>query len=102
MTITVATVIGNVCLTRSGIHILATLTHLVVVKPDRTPAVKSVHHLSRAETRHQNAVATKPYVEMCPTSNQQKAEFVGPRLTGMHYITHISHRNALHHPRIPV
>jgi hypothetical protein len=49
----------------------------VVLKPDRTPAVQSVHNLSRAETGFQNAVATKPYVKMGRMTNQQKPEFVG-------------------------
>jgi hypothetical protein len=87
MAVTIAAVIRNVCLSRrqkadlesfrSGIHTLATLTHLVVLKPDRTPAVQSVHNLSRAEAGIQNTVATKPYVKMGHMSNQQKAEFIG-------------------------
>jgi hypothetical protein len=61
---------------RSGIHTLATLTYLVSQKPDRTHAVQSVDNLSRTETRIQNAIVTKPYVEMGCISNQRKAEFV--------------------------
>jgi hypothetical protein len=52
------------------------LTHLVAQKPDQTPAVQSVHNLSRIETELQHDVATKPYVEMGRMSNQQKADFV--------------------------
>jgi hypothetical protein len=62
---------------RSCIRILACLTHFGAQKPDRTPAVQSVHNLSRTEIGVQNTVATKPYVKMDHMSNQQKSEFVG-------------------------
>jgi hypothetical protein len=84
---TVVTVIENVCLSRrwkadivffrSCIQTLASLTHLVAQKPDQTPAVQSVHSLSRTKTRLQHAVATKPYVKTDCLSNHQKSEFVG-------------------------
>jgi hypothetical protein len=61
---------------RSCIRTLASLTHFVALKPDRTPAVQSVHNVSRAEPGIQNAATTKPYVKMRHMSNQQKAEFV--------------------------
>jgi hypothetical protein len=46
-------------------------------KLDRTPAVQSVHNVSRTKAGLQNVVTTKPYVEMSHMSNQRKAEFVG-------------------------
>jgi hypothetical protein len=86
MAVTVAMVIENVCLSRhrkadlisfrSCIQTLASLTHFVALKPDRIPAVQSVHNVSRAEAGIQNAVPTKPHVKMSRMSNQQKAEFV--------------------------
>jgi hypothetical protein len=87
MAVTIATVIGNMCLSRhwkadldssiSGTQTLATLTHLVAQKLDGTPAVQTVHNVSRTEAGLQNAVTTKPYVEMSCMNNQQKSEFVG-------------------------
>jgi hypothetical protein len=87
MAVTIATVIKNVCVSRRrkadlessriSIQTLVSLTHLMVQKPDQTPAVQSVHNLSRTETEFQSTVTTKRYVEMCRMSNQQKAEFVG-------------------------
>jgi hypothetical protein len=62
---------------RISIQTLASLTHLVASKPDQTPAVQSVHNLSRIETDLQSTVAIKPYVETSHMSNQQKAEFIG-------------------------
>jgi hypothetical protein len=86
MAVTVATVIKNMCLSRrwkadlisfrSYIRTLASLTHLSAQKTDRTPAVQSVHNVSRTEEGLQNAITTKPYVEMSRMSNQQKAECV--------------------------
>jgi hypothetical protein len=61
---------------RSCIQTLENLTHFMTQKPNRTPAVQSVHNQSRTETGIQNTVVTKPYVEMSPMSNQQKSEFV--------------------------
>jgi hypothetical protein len=79
-------VIKNVCLSwhrkadlessRIGIQILASLTHLVAQKPVQSPAVQSIHNLSRTETELQSTVATKPYVKMSRMSNQLKAEFI--------------------------
>jgi hypothetical protein len=87
MVVTVVTVIGNACLSRhrkadleffrSVIQTLATLTHLVAQKPDQTPAVQSVHNLSRSEAGLQNTIATKPYGKTGHMSNQQKSEFIG-------------------------
>jgi hypothetical protein len=87
MVVTIATVIENVCLNwrrkadlvifRSSIQTLASLTHFVAQKPDQTPAVQSVHNLSRTEAGHQNAVAAKPYVKTGHMSNQEKFEFIG-------------------------
>jgi hypothetical protein len=87
MAITVATVIENMCLSSrwkadvvifgSCILTLASLTHFVAPKPDQTPAVQSVHNLSRIEAGFQNTVAAKPYAEMGRMSNQQKAELIG-------------------------
>jgi hypothetical protein len=87
MAITVATVIENMCLSSrrkadvvifgSCIPTLASLTHFVAQKPDQTPAVQSVHNLSRIEAGFQNTVAAKPYAEMGRMSNQQKAELIG-------------------------
>jgi hypothetical protein len=62
---------------RSRIQTLASLTHFVALKLDQTPAVQSIHNLSRTEAGLQNAIATKPYSETGRISNQQKAEFVG-------------------------
>jgi hypothetical protein len=63
----------NVCLSghrkadliyfRSCIRTLASLTHFVAQKPNRTLAVQSVHNLSRTEIGVQNSVATKSYVK---------------------------------------
>jgi hypothetical protein len=39
-------------------------------KPDQTPAVQSVHNLSRIEAWIQNVVATKLYVETDHMGNQ--------------------------------
>jgi hypothetical protein len=85
--ITVATVIGNLCLSRcrkadsisfrSCIRTLASITHFVAQKPDRTNAIRSVLNVFRTEAELQNAVTTKPYVERGRMSNQQKAEFIG-------------------------
>jgi hypothetical protein len=87
MAITVATVIVNVCLSRrrksdsisfrSCIRTLASLTHLVAQKSDRTIAIQSVHNVSRTKAGLQNAVTTELYIEMSHMSNQRKAEFVG-------------------------
>jgi hypothetical protein len=87
MAITVATVIGNMCLSRSQkaasisfrscIRALASLTHLVAQKPDRTTAIQCVHNVSRTKAGFQNAVTTEPYIKMSRMSNQWKAEFVG-------------------------
>jgi hypothetical protein len=87
MAVTVATVIGNVCLSRSRkddsisfiscIQTLASLTHLVAQKPDRTTAIQSVHNIFRTKAGVQNAVTTEPYIEMSRMRNQWKAEFVG-------------------------
>jgi hypothetical protein len=86
MAVTIATVIRNVCLSRhwkadlksfiSDIQTLATLTHLPAQKPDRTPAIQSVHNVSRTEAELQNAVTTKPYVKMGCISNLRKSDFV--------------------------
>jgi hypothetical protein len=62
---------------RSCIQTLASLTHFVAQKPDQTPAVQSVHNLSRTEAGIQIALASKPYVKTGRVSNQQKAEFGG-------------------------
>jgi hypothetical protein len=80
MAVTVATVIRNVCLCRRQkadlesfkicIQTLVSLTHLVAQKPDQTPAVQSVHNLSRTETEIQSTVVTKPYIETGRMSNQ--------------------------------
>jgi hypothetical protein len=87
MAITIATVIGNMCLSRhrkadsislsSFIWALASLTDLVAQKPDRTTAIQSVHNVSRTKAGVQNAVTTEPYIEMSCISNQRKSEFVG-------------------------
>jgi hypothetical protein len=87
MVITVATVIGNVCLSRRQkadsisfrrcIQTLASFTHLVAQKPDRTTEIQSVHRVSKTKAGHQNAVTTEPYIEMSCMSNQRKAEFIG-------------------------
>jgi hypothetical protein len=84
---TIATFIGNVCLSRhwkvdsisfkSCIRTLASITHLMAQKPDRTTTVQSVHNVSRTKVGHQNAVTTEPYIEMSHMSNQRKAEIVG-------------------------
>jgi hypothetical protein len=76
-------VIENMCLSRcqkpnlvsfrSLIQTLASLTHFVALKPDQTPAVQSIHNLSRTEAGLQNAVETKPYSKTGHMSNQQKA-----------------------------
>jgi hypothetical protein len=62
---------------RIVIQTLASLTYLVVQKPNQMHAVQSVHSLSRTETEIQSTVATKPYVETSCMSSQQKSEFVG-------------------------
>jgi hypothetical protein len=49
---------------RCCIQTLASLTHFRAEKPDQTPAVQSVHNLSRTETGVQNTIVTKPYVEI--------------------------------------
>jgi hypothetical protein len=87
MPITIATVIGNMCLSRcrkddsisfrSCIRALASLTLLVAQKPDRTTSIQSVHNMSRTKAGIQNAVTTEPYIEMSHMSNQRKDEFVG-------------------------
>jgi hypothetical protein len=84
--ITVATVIKNVCLSRCRkadsisyrrcIRTLASFTHFVALKPNRTNAIQSVFSLSRTGAVPQNAVPNKPYAEMSRMSNQQKAEFI--------------------------
>jgi hypothetical protein len=56
---------------------LASLTHLMAQKPDRTNAIRSVLNVFRTRAGHQNALTTEPYAKMSPMSNQQKAEFVG-------------------------
>jgi hypothetical protein len=61
---------------RSYILTLASLTHFVALRPDRTPTVQSIHNMSRTRAGLQSAVTTKPYVEMSHMSNQWKAEFV--------------------------
>jgi hypothetical protein len=86
MAVTVATVIGNMCFSRrqkadlisfrSCIQTLASLTHFVAQKPDRTPTFQSVQNVSRTEAGVHNAVTTKPYVEVSHMSNQQEAEFI--------------------------
>jgi hypothetical protein len=86
MAITIATVIGNICLSRrwkadsisfrSCIWTLASLTHHMAQKPDRTGTIQSVHNMSRTKAGLQNAVMTEPYIEMSHMSNQRKAEFV--------------------------
>jgi hypothetical protein len=78
--VTVALVIKNVCLHRRrkaklvtskmGAQTPTSFTHLVAQKPDQTPAVQSVRNLSRTEAGLQNAVSTKPCVEMSCMSNQ--------------------------------
>jgi hypothetical protein len=80
-------VIENECLSRhkksdlisirSCIRTLASLTHLVAYKPDRPPIVQFVQIVSRTKPGFQNAITTKPFVEMSHMSNQRKAEFVG-------------------------
>jgi hypothetical protein len=60
----------------SCIRTLASLSHLVAQKSDRTNAMQSVLNVSRTEAEIQIAVTTKPYAEMSRMSNQQKAEFV--------------------------
>jgi hypothetical protein len=87
MVVTIAMVIGNKGLSRRRkadlvsfrrcIRTLPSLTHFVALNPNQTPAGQSVHNLSRTKTGHQNAIATKSYVEMGRLSNKQKAEFVG-------------------------
>jgi hypothetical protein len=87
MAITIATVIRNVCLSRhrkedsisfrSCIRALASLTHLVAQKPNRTTAIQSVHNVPKTKAGIQNAVTTEPYIEMSHMSNQRKAESVG-------------------------
>jgi hypothetical protein len=62
---------------RSCIQTLASLTHFVALKPDRTLTVQSVHNVSRTKAALQNAVTTKLYVDMSHMSNQQKPEFIG-------------------------
>jgi hypothetical protein len=79
MAITVATVIENVCLSRhqkadlisfrSCIRTLASLTHFVALKPDRTPTIQSVHNVSRTKAGLQNAITTKPSIKMSRMSN---------------------------------
>jgi hypothetical protein len=86
MTLTVATVIKNVCLSRhrkadlipirSSIRALASLTHVAAQKPEQTPTFQSVHPVSRTEAGLEIAVTTKPYAKMSRMSNQQKAEFI--------------------------
>jgi hypothetical protein len=56
---------------------LASLTHLVAQKPDRTNAISSVLDVFRTRAGPQNAVTTKPYAEISRMSNQRKAEFIG-------------------------
>jgi hypothetical protein len=87
MAIIIATVIRNVCLSRhrnansisfrSCIRNLASITHLVAQKPDRTTAIQSVHNVSKTKAGLQNAITTEPYIEMSRMSNQWKAKFVG-------------------------
>jgi hypothetical protein len=87
MVITIATVVGNVCLSRrrkadsiflrSCIRTLASLTHLVAQNHDRTTEIQSVHNVSRTKAGIQNAVTTEPYIEMSRMSNPRKAEFIG-------------------------
>jgi hypothetical protein len=87
MVVTVATVIGNMCLSRhkkadsfafrSCIRTLASLTHHLAQKPDRTTAIHSVHNVSRIKAGLQNTVTTEPYIKISHMSNEQKAEFVG-------------------------
>jgi hypothetical protein len=87
MAVIIATVIKNVCLSRHQkadlisfricIQTLASLTHFVALKLNRTPTVQSVHNVSRTKEGFQNVVTTKPYVKMSRMSNQRKAEFVG-------------------------
>jgi hypothetical protein len=62
---------------RSCIRTLASITHFVAQKPDRTNAIRSVLNVFRTEAEIRNAVTTQPYVEMSRMSNQRKAEFVG-------------------------
>jgi hypothetical protein len=83
---TVATVVRNVCSSRrqkadsiyyrSCIRTLASFTHFVALKPDRTNGIQSVLSLPRTGAVLQNAVTTKLYAEMSRISNQRKAEFV--------------------------
>jgi hypothetical protein len=85
--ITVATIIRNMCLSRrqkddsislrSCIRTLASITHFVAQKADRTNAIRSVLNVFRTEAELQNAVTTKPYVERGRMSNQKKADFIG-------------------------
>jgi hypothetical protein len=87
MAVTIATVIGNVCLSRcrkddleffrSGIQTLATLTHHGAQKPDWTPAFQFVYSLWITDAEIQNAITTKPHVKMNRMTHQQKAKFVG-------------------------
>jgi hypothetical protein len=87
MAITIATVIRNVCLSRrrkadsisfrSYIRTLASLTHRMAQKPDRTTAIQSVHNMSKTKAGIQHAVTTEPYIEMSHMSNQRKSEFIG-------------------------
>jgi hypothetical protein len=87
MTVTVATVIENMCLSRhpkadlipvrSCIRTLAIFNHFVALKPDRTPAFQTVCSLSRTEAGIQIAITIKPYVEMSRISNQRKSDFIG-------------------------
>jgi hypothetical protein len=87
MAITVATIIKNMCLSRhrkadsisfrTCIRTLASLTHHMAQKPDRTNAFRSVLNVFRTRAGLQNAVTTEPYAEMSHMSNQRKAEFVG-------------------------
>jgi hypothetical protein len=87
MAVIIATVIRNVCLSRrqkadlilfrSCIQTLASLTHHLAQKPNRTTAIHSVHNVSRIKAGLQNTVMTEPYIEMSCMSNQQKAEVIG-------------------------
>jgi hypothetical protein len=61
---------------RSCIQTLASFTHFVALKPDRTNVIQYVLSLSRTRAVLQNAVTTKPYAEMSHMSNQRKDEFV--------------------------
>jgi hypothetical protein len=87
MVVTVATFARNVCVSRrrkadsisfrSCIWTLASLTHLLAQKPNRTTAIQSVLNVSRIKAGLQNAVTTESYIEMSHMSNQRKAEFIG-------------------------